>query len=124
MVGTIAGRLARRRLPGFSAIRAAEEVFAPHKGRAHVDDPLGARVEDHEDDAGAAGRRRLAHGRDRWRLADVGEAVDPGPGRAAVGAGPQPGVARAEVEPRAVVGIHRHPLAVAAAILVAAELER
>ena len=52
------------------------------------------------------------------------EAGHPRPVRAMVGAAPQPGIARTEEQHAAVVRIHRQPLAVATAQLVAAELER
>ena len=72
--------------------------------------------------AAAPGRQLGLVGRQLQHVA--GKRRHLAPGHRAVGALPQAGLARAEEEDAAVVGIDRHPLAVAAAGLVAAKLDR
>ncbi len=132
MIGPIRRRLSRHGLPAAAGVAAAEQVLAAHQRHADVESRAGrtalaaARVEDDEHDPAAAALhpRRLVRRLRGEHLLDVREAADAAPGHGAVGAAPEARVARAHVEDPPVVRVDRQALAVAAAVLVAAHLER
>jgi len=115
-----------------AAVVAAEEARASHDRNAGVDRAArlarraARRIEDHEHDAAATaaapGGELGLVGRQLEHVGGEGRHL--APGDRAVGALPEAGVARAEEQDAAVVGIDRHPLAVAAPRFVAAELDR